>query len=196
MFAQHQPIISQWARADADNLRDVIRFVLLTIRYPLYLAVEDMRDDNPRAMTGARQYAWHAAGRDAREVFDTCENIAHGYHDPADVAAELCGYLATRPAFGLAKAGFVVQLAYGLGGCLDSHNLARFNISQWRFAHYKRKGPRTQARMRRAYVDTCDALGGTADLWDTWCHYVAERDAHYSSAHHVSELHAAAFHLV
>lgn len=192
MFSTHQPIIGQWARETPDNLRDVYRFVLLTIRYPLLFAAQDMREDNPKALTGTRRVAWDHADACKREIYEGALDA----WDRGGGAAELTAFFAALPGLGLVKAGFVAQLAFGVSGCLDSHNLERFGLSVWTFAHYKRRQERGRARMVERYVTEVEKRGGTAGLWDDWCAYVAERDSKYKDAAHVSECHPWAFHLV
>jgi hypothetical protein len=36
MYQDHQPIISRYARENADNLARVLQFVILTVRQPLH----------------------------------------------------------------------------------------------------------------------------------------------------------------
>jgi hypothetical protein len=194
VFSEHQPIIQRWAQDHPDNLRDVLRFVILTVRYPLASAVEDMRDDNPRALLGWKFYAWDAAEMDKARNFEVATRLNDCSADPEVRAFELVSFIATLPGFGLAKAGFVAQLAFGLAGCLDTHNLGRFGYGLDTFAHYKRrKTAGGRAKLARRYLAAVDACGGTEDLWNSWCEFVAGRDKRYDSAEHVSRLHAEAF---
>jgi hypothetical protein len=196
MYDNHQPMVESFARANAEGFRDVYRFVLLTIRTPLVRAAESMRDADPSDMTGERQAAWQWIGDHAERVLGQCEDLLSGWHDPAECDAQLVAYLATLPGLGLAKAGFVAQLAFGRTGCLDTHNLRRFGYGAYAFAHLKRRKPAGQLALARKYVAAVAQCGGTGPLWDTWCQYVAERQpARYESAWQVSELHAWAFHL-
>ena len=68
-------------------------------------------------------------------------------------------------------------------GCLDSHNLERFQIKVSRYKNKLAKG-----RIEE-YNDLCARLGGPEYLWDTWCDYLATRDGRYLSASEVSRLH-------
>ena len=90
------------------------------------------------------------------------------------------------PGLGLAKSGFIVQMLYGMSGCIDTHNLTRFNLHRRRFACGTKA---TDRRRIGEYNDMVGRLGGTARLWDEWCIYVADRDANYVDADHVSRLH-------
>jgi hypothetical protein len=103
----------------------------------------------------------------------------------------LLEYLCDLPGFGPAKAGFVCQLVYGVAGCIDTHNLARFDIPTRRFDNYKQiKTIKSKRKRIELYLKTCRDAGGCAKLWDGWCEYVAARQPNtYRDAQHVSELH-------
>lgn len=195
MFDNHQPIISRWARAEPENMRDVIRFVLLTIRYPLLLAAEDMAKGDTRGLYGSKYEGWYWLEEHYHEVYNVLEALHVGFPDPADSEAFMLEYLAcVVPGLGLVKAGFVLQLAYGVAGCLDSHNLKRFGLSPWPFAHVGRlKTQAARLKRCRKYLDTCKRFGGARELWDTWCQYVADRDWRYTDAMDVSRYHLVAF---
>lgn len=92
------------------------------------------------------------------------------------------------PGIGLAKGGFMLQMCYGLSGCLDTHNVTRFGLPERRYASGHKD---TDTRRASEYNEVCARLGGTAELWDTWCEYLAERDGRYLSAQEVSRLHLA-----
>lgn len=198
MYQNDQGLIGQWARLEADNLRDVYRFVLLTIRTPLARAVEEARADQPGNMTGHLQAAYAYADDHAPEIYAAAMAIYDGYLDPVDMEAELVAYFASLPGLGLAKAGFLSQLAFGVGGCLDTHNLERYGVGLWTFAHFKkRKTARGKIKFARRYCAKVRELGGCEELWNSWCAYVADRTRNdYSSAAAVSLAHCEAFHLV
>jgi hypothetical protein len=44
MYAEHQPIIARYARQNPANFARVARFVILSIRQPLWRVGEAMRD--------------------------------------------------------------------------------------------------------------------------------------------------------
>ena len=197
MFKTDQKLIGDWARSDAGNMRDVYRFVLLTIRTSLARAVEDARADHAADMTGANQAAYAYADDHRQAIYDSAMAIFDGYHDPEEGEAQLVSFFAGLPGLGLVKAGFFAQLAFGVGGCLDGHNLERFGISQWTFAHLKKRSPCGRIKFARRYCDMIRTVGGTAALWDGWCNYVAGRSRNdYTSAAAVSAAHAEAFFLV
>lgn len=216
MYKEHaRDLIQPWAQDAPENFRDVCRFVLLTIRMPLYRAVSDFKtltggeqtvdgrefqDTVTGALFGYKADAWAVMGLD----FDTWwVDLWSIYHEPGatleDVEAEMLAYLVRNvPGLGFVKAGFVLQIVWGLSGCIDSHNLTRFGIHPRKFD----APPPTQKfgtilRKCRAYNAMVRQIGGTAGLWNSWCAYVAENQPNtYASADTVSRLHAEAFNLI
>ena len=85
-------------------------------------------------------------------------------------------YFRTIPGIGCAKAGFLCQLLLGTGGCLDIHNLRKFNLKP------------TQSTDK--YCENLVKVGLTTEqLWDDWCQYVYVRDGRFTSPNHVSFVH-------
>ena len=122
---------------------------------------------------------------------------AHAKSD-RELARAIIEILANVHGFGLVKAGFVAQLAFGVGGCLDTHNLRRFGISKTTFAKYKTlKTVKGRAKKLEAYLDACEAQGGAETLWDGWCNYVAARRPKFyvNGGEQVSALHVEALNI-
>lgn len=200
MYKQHQPIIAAHGQSGPDGFARVLRFAMATARRPLYKIAEDYAaiermDDNAdtdSGLTAARLQSWFELWDMRRAAYWQCMDIM-------DAAAPravdyLVGYLATLPGLGLAKAGFAAQMVFGVSGCLDTHNLKRYGIGANTFTHFKRRRT-VRARLSFAgrYNDAVKAAGGTAALWDTWCHHIAlRRPRTYLNADVVSGLHVAA----
>jgi hypothetical protein len=210
MYKNHQPIIGAWARDDAENLRDVMHFVILTVRQSLRVAVgslnglksehENERDAAERSyLWGWKHEAWDLVEANHVEIYETLEALWISSGNPDVVEDEMLAYVAALPGFGLVKAGFVLQIAYGISGCLDTHNVRRFGLDPNMLNAHKGKARKHSTRMRHAkrYRKMVVMLGGPEGLWDSWCAYVAERQpARYSCAMTVSALHAEAFDLL
>ena len=98
------------------------------------------------------------------------------------------------PCIGLVKAGFIMQLTTGEGGCLDCHNLKEYDINENTFkTNGKDKGKMTAANFNKArkYLAVCKEIGGSEVLWNNWCNLVAEKyPKHFESADDVSWLHS------
>lgn len=203
MFRNHQPVIGRWARADADNMHQVIKFVIATVQQSIEEASGAILTDFDRNGPDSRYaFAWKADalahyGEHYEDVYAEAMDIYSDTTDDRETAIALTSYFAALPGLGLVKGGFVVQLCFGLSGCLDSHNLKRHDINPAPFTasafkSLKSGGSRT-ARAAR-YVDLIADLGGTERLWDDWCDYVATlRPDRFDDGFDVSELHTRAF---
>lgn len=182
MYKDEQPVIGEYARASADNFARVCLMAVLTIQNPLYRVPEQMRlvdeigDKARGALFGHKVQAFHYLRSNRKRLFADCEAIWESREAPDAIDDRLLLRLSQIPGVGLVKAGFIAQLAYGTSGCIDTHNLVRFDIPMGTFKSKRVKGtkPATAARWVRYYNETIDRLGGTASLWDSWCAYVAE----------------------
>lgn len=198
MFAEHQPIIQAWADQSPDNLARVLQLAIITARQPFINAPADMET----AMRGERDatsvlFSWKARSfaeiwADRASIFWNCHEILYHAEDTRDAENALLAYVASIHGLGFAKAGFSIQMAFGLSGCLDTHNLFRLGV----------KPSVCRPRNERDYklgtmyarVDLYNSLvhkaGGTEKLWNDWCAYVAKRQPKlYRDAEHVSSLH-------
>lgn len=218
MFAQHQPKISVFARQNPDNFARVLRFVVLTIRNRLFNLPADMEtlhaalygesgqysDSDIRGiLMGSKAAAVAQIDTEKDGLFWQAESIVYHAETERDAARELIRLFATIHGIGIAKAGFCAQLIYGVGGCLDGHNLERFGINPncVRSSNYKGlKTLKNRDKMLDNYLDICEKFGGCESLWDSWCEYVFARPddtgrkmngnkSAYKSADHVSALH-------
>lgn len=216
MYEQHaRNLIQPWVReTGAEAFRDVCRFVLLTIRMPLYRAVADFKtlstngegmtqqeyeDVERSALFGYKEDAWYDMGAFFRDWYADLQDLWHQADTTETAETEMLFYLVRNvPGLGFVKAGFVLQLAWGLSGCIDTHNLVRFGIPERAFRSPDRKTrPVTVRRKCKAYNEMVQQIGGTEGLWDSWCNYVADNQPNtYASAEAVSRLHAEAFNLI
>lgn len=208
MFANHQPVISAYARENPENFANVLKFVILTIRARLFNIPADMdtleRPETPDALAGVL-YGFKADSiaqieREAESLHWQAESIVYHAESERETAANLLNLFTGVHGFGLAKAGFAAQLIYGVSACIDSHNLARFNIaaSAIKSSTFKNaKAHKTRDKWIQRYCDIVKKCGGTESLWDSWCEYVYARPdtvgakigVAYHSAEHVSALH-------
>ncbi len=201
MFETHQKEIGRFARDNADNMFRVVVFVHATIQQQLNIIPEIMEDIDVEGLASIHlwgykraAYEWFDDNKD--QVYQTAMAIYDGHADPADCEHELLKYFATLPGLGLVKGGFVIQLCFGLSGCIDRHNIARFGIPKRQFDASRFNAARMQStrnRIVRQYHEVVAKGGGTQALWDGWCAYVAEKQsAVHESAWAVSRLHCEA----
>lgn len=195
MFKTDNPICNQYAQT-ADGFIRAGAFVLLSIQQPFEKMPEQMADVDAKGADS--KYLWGMKGRgyaDLREhgaLLLEC-TLALRETGAADWREHvLTMYSEHVTGLGLAKAGFLLQLVLGECGCLDTHNLRRYELDAKQFKTPKKLLHRTRFKKARLYVETCDKLGGSAALWDSWCTFVAElRPAQFPAGpHEVSLLHA------
>jgi hypothetical protein len=199
MFASHQPIIGDWARRSPDNFRDVLRFVIATVQQSIETVPDIVADFRTLGSESRFAFDWKARALDYyAEHGETVHGQALAIWEahkasPGSGAAELTGFFAELPGFGLVKGGFVVQMVFGVSACLDSHNMARFGVNPGRYSAAAYKGlkkPESKAARAAEYVALCNQLGGSAGLWDSWCDYVASlRPDTFESGFDVSRIH-------
>jgi hypothetical protein len=181
MFADHQPRISQWGRANPHNFVKVCEFAIGTIRVHLRDAAEAVRTgEYPSAVFfGSKLNGLSYLTQHADSLYQDAEEA----HDDAALMAVFMRI----PSIGVAKAGFCCQMLYNRVGCLDTHNIVRFGLSPRSFRIDPDYSARTRWHRIQSYIDTCAALGGCERLWNGWCEYVAEREG--DKPDHISNLH-------
>ena len=204
MYKEHAAQIREHVETGGlEAFRSVALFALATIRVPLWAAAASTRAilaGGPDGAQAFRRVIWgskpaaleYLDGPDGWSVY----NLASGCAATRDAAGVLDA-LTRVPGIGLAKAGFLAQMAYGLAGCLDTHNLRRFGLSPNLCALRASALPPTRARRIGAYLEAVEQCGGSENLWNDWCAYLAERaPSRYLHAYDVSELHPAALGLL
>lgn len=198
MFQDHQPIVSQSARAGADGFKRVCQFVLSTIRVGLPTACDATRklaktgNRDPSAFFGHKLDGLAYLETHAEPLWALCEHLAATL-DGRDLENALVDALINIPGIGLAKAGFIAQLVYGCSGCIDTHNLIRFGMRATEFKYDKCRNYRPVTRQRHIerYNETVSQCGGTEKLWDDWCTFVSDAQR-YGTPEQVSAMHLVA----
>ena len=187
MFANHQPIISEYARAHEGAFARVGLLCILSARQPFFSVADQFTD----VMRGDRRWLFDWKSRAWNEMHDQCmsrfarlEAIRQN-SGPRMLEANLLAEVVSWHGFGLAKGGFLLQLTYGLVGCLDSRNIAQYGLAE-PCNLPKTLSYRTRLKKCCEYVDLCYALGGSEVLWDEWCYgfEVEGRKAFEVSAEH------------
>lgn len=195
MFSNHQPIISEWARADARNFALTATFVICTIRVPLERAINHYRayrdHGDVAGLWGWKLEAVQAMEANASERLHRLDR-SH-LRRPGDADAMLARVVSWL-GVGYAKGGFLLQLTHGLSGCIDSHNERRLGVDMR--AEGLTSSPKTapvRTRKAKRYNALVDAAGGTEKLWDDWCNGIAKtRPEIWTDGFEVSRHHALA----
>lgn len=205
MFDNHQSRIAAYAKQGPDQFARVVTFVYTTIQQSLDTVPGAMKDIDregidSKFLWGFKRDAFEYMRANKAAIYDDAMELSL-IPDPEIAERELLAYFGQMPGLGLVKAGFVLQLCFGLGGCIDTHNITRFQVMAgrkslpafMRATAYKRAKPATRAAHLSAYQALLKQAGGCAGLWDDWCIYLRSRaPAKYHSADYVSELHCTA----
>lgn len=204
MYANHATAIQRWAGKSPDNLARVIQLAIVSAHAPFHRIAPDMSDaiDGGEEAQQAVLFGWkHKAFHD---IWDAREAIAWNLADIVDLGSpsapdHALAYLAGFHGLGFAKAGFALQMALGLSGCLDVHNLRKSghspSVCQMDTSRHKGRTVSREVALRRAsaYNAICYSMGGPSVLWDAWCNGMASRDPkRWRDGHHVSSLHCQA----
>jgi len=199
MYSKQATAIQAECAASPEAFRDVLVFVLATIQEPIERMPQHMqtiRNDGRQAapLWGMKRQGYDDAQPNYRKLWThlMCANVTR-----APFWRERCliDIVDNIHGINVAKAGFVMQLAVGAVGCLDSHNLKRFGLKKSAFNIAPTvKTLTTKLKKVAAYVAACDELGGCEFLWDSWCDYVAEQRPEAFDSEQVSELHMCAVH--
>lgn len=190
MFAKHQVKIMKWAMKNEDNIFNLILMVSLSIRQPWAVIGKQLQDvqangSNSKYLFGSKKDLYSHVMENKQSIFQMLKDTKAGKVSQAE-----CLYNLTQiPGLGLAKAGFVMQLAIGMAGCIDSHNVTMYGVNPNALKMGKVKAEKALEKAKM-YLDLCEKLGGTEKLWDNWCNFVATRHPkHFQDGNDVSARH-------
>lgn len=177
MFSNHQPVIGEWARSDPRNFALTAAFVVCTIRVPLERAIieyQAYRDHGDvAALWGWKLEAVQDMEENAAARLHALERSRMGRSGDADA---MLSRIVSWTGLAFAKGGFLLQLAYGISGCIDSHNEKRLGVDlRGEGLTSSPKRAPTRTRKAKQYNALVRDAGGTERLWDDWCNSIAER---------------------
>ncbi len=176
MYDTHQSTIASYGRANAGNMANVMKFVIVTIRNRFANVPRDMvRKDSAKVQWGFKAKAFAGIDAEAQMIYDAAEDIWDTRTCDRQAEERLLDLFSNVYGLGLTKGGFVVQLLYGVCGCIDSHNLERFNIDPKTIhaSRFKSAKGEKRAAYIKLYCDYVEQVGGCESLWDSWCNHVA-----------------------
>lgn len=197
MFAEHQPIIGAWARECPENLRQVAMFSVLSAHSRFYTLNRQMDDVHKQGEHSVHLYAWK---RDAfnwwhQNVEGVFIRLLHAWEceEKADFADIALFEALQAPGFGLIKAGFFVQMCFGVSGCIDTHNQKMYDIP---LKVVKASNPSKYSKAM-LYNRLIYDLGGSATIWDNWCTRISTiYPDKFADPHDVSKFHCVALGLM
>lgn len=199
MYATHCKALAKYGTANADNMANVVTFVLCTIQQKftgIPAQMEDIRSNGATSvyLFGSKRAGYLFVQGHKREIFREFHRIRR--EDTTDRRERLIELFLQVPGLGITKAAFVLQCLGEQTACLDTHNLKRLGLAEGAFKlGAKLKAATVRAKIR-TYLAACDAVCTSAEWWDSWCELVAAKyrlDAYAVSAIHCIALGLPAF---
>lgn len=181
MFKQHQPLIAEHATTP-DGFADLQLLAIASARMPFSRVAEDfaaVKSGDATPLFAWKHEAWRQAQADKEIRFAAVRSILYDpgadfdtrYPDRESAALAL---VSQWYGLGFVKGGFVLQMAYGISGCIDARNEETYAVeAKATRAPSSRLGMKSRYKHARAYNALCAALGGTETLWNAWCDYYA-----------------------
>jgi hypothetical protein len=182
---------NQYAQHDSDHMMDVALMVVLSIQQKWdgvgkqLASVRKLWARSPY-LWGMKESAYHYLKEWKHELY--AESMSR--HDDL----HLLDLWSAVPGFGLAKAGFMLQLMFNRVGCIDSHNAKLYDVAPSQLRLDAGLTLRTREIKLRGYIDLCERIGGSEYLWRNWCVNLADRyrdvydDQYDVSARHIEYL--------
>ena len=161
MYDTHQKQIADYAKTGPDATARIIKFVLISIRRRFDCVAPIMRDEvQIGLMDTTKEGIAYAEEHKIR--------LHAAIHDKYTSLLDKLLVVREVPGLGLPKAGFVLQLATDnpIIACQDSHNLKRFELKA---SVFSTSGQSAAVIRRKAqtYIELCEKLGGSRELWDS-----------------------------
>ncbi len=190
----HNPKCRSIAQRDPEGLDKTLAFTIGSIRNGTW-NLPSLMDEYKEVRWKAKELSWgnkKKAGAYIEEnLYDLFDSMHTILRSRKDEGVKLLDLFSTIPGIDLAKAGFVAQLSAGKVGCMDSHNMKRYNLDpkDFKTTGLKRDSPARWKKIR-LYESTTKRSGGCRKLWNTWCDGLAElRPEKFNSGFQVSKLH-------
>ena len=186
-YYKHIESVNKYAQRSPDQLFNVAVMVLLSIRQQWSTIGEQMRDvekhgEDSKYLFGFKKTGYRYLKRNIDWLYTVTTTATSDY--------ELLDAWSTVPGLGLVKAGFVLQLARGVGGCIDLHNMKEYGIPAAQLRYDKGLSVKARAIKLRGDLTLCEELGGSLHLWTQWCVIIAGKQGqHFSSPQAVSRSH-------
>lgn len=193
MYREDQSRIERWCK-NPDKLVTVGTMVLLSIRMQWVgvgtqmASVRELGVDSP-TLWGFKRDGYVYLRDNKAKLYDAVKDYRAGRSWLNDLMREFLKV----PGLGLAKAGFLCQLVTGDAGCLDMHNIEKYQLDARHLNVPKRKLMADQVQATddsiAFYLDLCERCGGSEKLWDEWCNLLNDKVGTFHNADDVSRRH-------
>lgn len=193
MYKLHATAVQQHAQQNADNLMDVVLMVVLSIQQN-WLSVGDQLKDvkskgvESKFLWGFKRSTYIYLKKNKHRVYAQFMAVVNSSKDDASKADSMMKVFLRVPGLGLVKAGFACQLAGGLVGCIDSHNIKLYSIDDSVLKISNKMSQELLDAKRKKYINLCHLIG-TENLWNNWCNHLATKSKLWVDGNHVSEVH-------
>lgn len=191
MYRKHQAQVQAWVRNE-DRLVDCALMVLLSIRMQwtgVGNQLRRVRGGDMRPLWGVKRAGYEYLQANKRVLYRTVRDLRAGRISERAFMRQWIKV----PGLGLPKAGFVMQLTCGKGGCLDMHNVERYGLDARVWTVPKRVNVADQMQAIddtiNLYLSTCRLCGGVSYLWNEWCRILAAKVGTYQGPEDVSRRH-------
>ena len=194
MYNIHAVNIQQYAKASSDNLADIILMVVLSIQQDWRSVGGQLNDvkivgGESRFLWGNKRNTYKYLARRKDFLFSQFLAVLNSKKADDEKALSFMKIFLQVPGLGLVKAGFCCQLAAGLVGCIDLHNIRLYGIDEKHLKiSMKVKNKDLIKNKINNYVTICHNIG-TEKLWDSWCNHLATKHKSWRDGFHVSEVH-------
>ena len=202
MFTNHQPCIGEYAQSGPDGFEHVFQFVIATIQQPIEATpaiVQGFQHEGSesRDAWGMKGEALDWMASEKRWLYGYAMEAYNIMRYSAGCSRRMVQHFANYKGLGLVKGGFMAQLCFGVGGCIDSHNISRFSVPPRQFSASRYKSLKTAESREILATQYCNVIkdqGGCEVLWDGWCDFVAARrpEIFENGGYDVSALHCTA----
>ncbi len=194
MFKDHNKALNTFIQASPDNLFRAGLFVISSIRQPLSTLENQLADiyinkENSKHLWGFKYQSYLDLVEHKQFLYDELLKLYHSDLDNyLDNALVLIADNITG--LGLVKAGFLIQLAFGEIGCIDSRNKEQFGITRNTLRYAKNTSLDIRLNKAFKYRKLSASIGPCSFLWDNWCTELALSSPEtYINGHEVSKSH-------
>ena len=197
MFDTHCKSVQEYSQRNADNFGDTILMVALSIQQN-WLGVGDQIADvrankqESRFLWGNKIKTYEYLMSNKHMMFSQVKAVLNSSKSDNEKAYSLMIIFLRVDGLGIPKAGFCCQLIAGLVGCMDVHNIRMYNLNAKDFK--LNPNPKTDKANRANklkiwnYIELCEDYG-CANLWNSWCEFLATKSKQWQDGNHVSEVH-------
>ncbi len=193
MYKDDQARIERWCK-NPDKFLTVATMVLVSIRMQWVGVGNQMADvrkhgANSKCLWGFKRKGYVYLRDNRKQLYKCVRDYRAGRTQLTDLMREFLKV----PGLALPKAGFLAQLVVGKAGCLDMHNVERFDLDPKVWAIRPRADANAQVReiddKIALYLQLCELCGGTEKLWNEWCEHLNDKVSTFYNADDVSRRH-------